>query len=178
LELTDDMREDAIRLQAQLVEILHEQLGYPVEWVRVIDDTKGNSDHFNFIQAGYASVWIRGMHEYIIEEGDTCEQTIKHAQTDTLLTLRTYAGGRDELESGFQTALNALALFAWWDMNVSHGLGPTTYSEHSDLSAGIDLDWLWFLLIPIIAVPVVWGSRIEKPGVFHSEQVLDAELLD
>jgi len=34
------------------------------------------------------------------------------------------------------------------------------------------------LLVPIIAVPVVWGSRIEKPGVFHSEQVLDAELLD
>ena len=178
LELTDEMREDAIRLQAQLVEILHEQLGYPVEWVRVIDDTKGNSDHFNFIQAGYASVWIRGMHEYIIEEGDTCEQTIKHTQTDTLLILRTYAGGREELENGFQTALDALALFAWWDMNVSHGLGPSQYSEHSSPAGGIGLGWMLLLLVPIIAVPVVWGSRIEKPGVFHSEQVLDAELLD
>ncbi|MBT6971510.1 MAG: hypothetical protein HOA04_00220, partial [Euryarchaeota archaeon] len=173
-----EMREDAIRLQAQLVEILHEQLEYPVEWVKVIDDTKGNSDHFNFIQAGYASVWIRGMHEYIIEEGDTCEQTIKHAQTDTLLTLRTYAGGREELENGFQTALDALALFAWWDMNVSHGLGPSQYSEDSILAGGINLGWILFFLVPIIAVPVIWASRIEKPKTFNTEQVLEAELLD
>jgi len=178
LNVTDHMRTDAARLQSQLKEILHQHLDYPVEWVSVLDDTKGNSDHYNFIQGGYASVWVRGMHEYIHEEGDTCEQTIKHAQSDNLATLRTYAGGQDELQQGFQTALDALAMFGWWDMNVSHGLGPSTYNENSDAVGGWGAGWLWFLIIPLIAIPVVWLARSHEPVILLSAEVADAELLD
>ena len=177
LEVTDHMREDAERLQSQLKEILHQQLDYPTEWVKVIDDTKGNSDHYNFIQGGYASVWIRGMHEYIHEEGDTCEQTIKHSQADNLPTLRTYAGGADELEQGFQTALDALALFAWWDMNVSHGLGPTTYSEGTEASHW-EFGWLWYFALLLIAVPALLISRPGTPLELRDDGFADAELLD
>ena len=118
------------------------------------------------------------MHEYILEEGDTCEQTIKHAQTDNLVTLRTYAGGQDELQQGFQTALNALAMFGWWDMNVSHGLGPSTFNENSGAVSGWGAGWLWFLIIPLIAVPVVWLARSPEPEILMAEQEMVAELLD
>ena len=118
------------------------------------------------------------MHEYIHEEGDTCEQTIKHAQSDNLATLRTYAGGQDELQQGFQTALDALAIFAWWDMNVSHGLGPSTLNENSDAVDGWDAGWLWFLIIPLIAVPVIWMARSPEPEVLVGKEEMVAELLD
>jgi Zn-dependent M28 family amino/carboxypeptidase len=116
LEVTDSMQENAVILQNQLKDA-NQELEHPTEWVRVIDDTKGNSDHFNFIMNGYAATWLRGQHEYIMEEGDTCEQTPKHAQTDSVTTINTLAGGRTNVESGLQTGLDVIATLAMWDRN-------------------------------------------------------------
>lgn len=193
LEVTEHMREDAIRLQGELNTVFHDELDYPREWVTVIDDTKGNSDHFNFIQAGYAATWMRGMHQYAHEEGDTCEQTIKHSQTDTMSVLRTYAGGRDSLESGFQTVIDAVALMGWWDMNASHGLGPSDLNAMGEDGGKILSSWfIWLLPLFIIGIAIFWGSRIEEPydlrtadsgsgsgsADLHSGELMEAELLE
>jgi hypothetical protein len=118
LEVTEQMEANAAVLQSQLTEI-NFNLSHPTEWVRVIDDTKGNSDHYNFIINGYAATWLRGQHQYIIEEGDTCEQTPKHAQSDSVTTINTMAGGRTNVESGLQTGMDIIATMALWDRNSS-----------------------------------------------------------
>ena len=74
LEVTDEMITNAEWFQGHLKEI-NTNLSHPEEWVRVIDDTKGNSDHYNFIMHNHTATWLRGQHQYIHEEGDTCEQT-------------------------------------------------------------------------------------------------------
>ena len=116
LNVTDDMREEAEQLQDRLGLVLHDQLNYPTEWVVVLDDTKGNSDHYNFISRGWPATWFRGMHEYLQEEDDTCEQSPKHAPSARVDVLYTLAGGRGSLEAGMQTGLNALALLMWSDI--------------------------------------------------------------
>ena len=116
LEVTEQMEANAVVLQSQLKEINH-NLSHPTEWVSVVDDTKGNSDHYNFIMNGYSATWLRGQHQYILEEGDTCEQTPKHAQTDSVTTLNTMAGGRLNVESGLQTGMDVIATMALWDRN-------------------------------------------------------------
>jgi hypothetical protein len=68
---------------------------------------------------GYAATWLRGQHQYIHEEADTCEQTPKHAQTDSVTTLNTMAGGRTNVESGLQTGMDIIATMALWDRNSS-----------------------------------------------------------
>lgn len=114
--VTDEMREEALALQMRLDGVLYDELGYPDEWVVVLDDTKGNSDHFNFISRGWPATWMRGMHEFVQEEDDTCEQSPKHAPTDRVDVLYSLAGGRDGLELGIQTGMNALAHLMWSDM--------------------------------------------------------------
>ncbi len=116
LNVTDGMRENASDLQFRLSSVLYNDLSYPMEWVSVMDDTKGNSDHFNFIMHGWPATWFRGMHEYIQETGDTCEQSPKHAPTDRVDVLYQLAGGRSGLEAGMQTGLDALALLMWRDV--------------------------------------------------------------
>jgi hypothetical protein len=116
VNVTDEMREQAVALQNRLGMVLYEQLEYPTEWVMVLDDTKGNSDHYNFISRGWPATWFRGMHEFLQEEDDTCEQSPKHAPTDRVDVLYTLAGGRGELETGMQTGLDALALLMWSDI--------------------------------------------------------------
>ena len=116
LEVTEQMEANAVVLQSQLKDINH-NLSHPTEWVSVVDDTKGNSDHYNFIMDGHSATWLRGQHQYIIEEGDTCEQTPKHAQTDSVTTLNTMAGGRTNVESGLQTGMDIIATMALWDRN-------------------------------------------------------------
>jgi len=116
VNVTDEMREQAIALQERLGVVLYEHLEYPTEWVVVIDDTKGNSDHYNFISRGWPATWFRGMHEFLQEEDDTCEQSPKHAPTDRVDVLYTLAGGRGGLEVGMQTGLDALALLMWSDV--------------------------------------------------------------
>jgi len=117
LEVTDEMRENAEWFQNHL-RAINSNLSHPEEWVRVIDDTKGNSDHFNFIMNNHTATWIRGQHQYILEEGDACEQTPKHAQTDSVTTINTLAGGRANVEDGLQTGLDIVATLAWWDWNI------------------------------------------------------------
>ncbi len=114
LEVTDEMQSDAEWFQAHL-KAINTNLSHPEEWVRVIDDTKGNSDHYNFIMHNHTATWIRGQHQYIHEEGDTCEQTPKHAQTDSVTTVNTMAGGRSNVEAGLQTGLDVVATMVWWD---------------------------------------------------------------
>ena len=116
VNVTDEMREQAVLLQDRLGMVLHEQLQYPTEWVAVLDDTKGNSDHYNFISRGWPATWFRGMHEFLQEEDDTCEQSPKHAPTDRVDVLYTLAGGRGGLEAGMQTGLDALSLLMWSDI--------------------------------------------------------------
>lgn len=116
VNVTDEMREQAVALQDRLGVVLYEHLEYPTEWVVVMDDTKGNSDHYNFISRGWPATWFRGMHEFLQEEDDTCEQSPKHAPTDRVDVLYTLAGGRGGLEAGMQTGLDALALLMWSDV--------------------------------------------------------------
>jgi len=116
VNVTDEMREQAVALQDRLGVVLYEHLEYPTEWVTVLDDTKGNSDHYNFISRGWPATWFRGMHEFLQEEDDTCEQSPKHAPTDRVDVLYTLAGGRGGLEAGMQTGLDALALLMWSDV--------------------------------------------------------------
>ena len=116
LNVTDGMRENASNLQFRLNSVLYNDLSYPMEWVSVMDDTKGNSDHFNFIMHGWPATWFRGMHEFIQETGDTCEQSPKHAPTDRVDVLYQLAGGRSGLESGMKTGLDALAQLIWKDV--------------------------------------------------------------
>ena len=116
LNVTDGMVENASDLQFRLSSVLYNDLSYPMDWVQVIDDTKGNSDHYNFIMHGWPATWFRGMHEFIQETGDTCEQSPKHAPTDRMDVLYQLSGGRSGLESGMQTGLDALALLMWSDV--------------------------------------------------------------
>ena len=116
VNVTDEMREQAVALQDRLRMVLYEQLEYPTEWVMVLDDTKGNSDHYNFISRGWPATWFRGMHEFLQEEEDTCEQSPKHAPTDRVDVLYSLAGGREGLEAGMHTGLDALALLMWFDI--------------------------------------------------------------
>tara|TARA_B100000959_G_C14919673_1_gene598916 strand:- start:548 stop:1561 length:1014 start_codon:yes stop_codon:yes gene_type:complete len=116
VEVTEEMRSEASLLQIRLETTLHDDLSYPSEWVMVVDDTKGNSDHFNFITHGWPATWFRGMHEFIQETGDTCEQSPKHAPTDRMDVLYGLSGGRGGLEEGMQTGLDALATLMWKDL--------------------------------------------------------------
>jgi len=116
LNVTDGMQENASALQFRLSSVIYNDLSYPMEWVQVMDDTKGNSDHYNFIMHGWPATWFRGMHEFIQETGDTCEQSPKHAPTDRMDVLYQLAGGRMGLEDGMQTGLDALATLMWRDI--------------------------------------------------------------
>ncbi len=134
LEVTEEMRVYAQWFQSHL-KAINVNLSHPEPWVNVIDDTKGNSDHFNFIMHNHTATWIRGQHQYIYEEGDACEQTPKHAQSDSVTTLNTMAGGRANVESGLQTGLDIVATMAWWDWRASDGeMNTDTTSDMGDQS--------------------------------------------
>jgi hypothetical protein len=130
LEVTDEMQSDAEWFQAHLKSI-NTDLEHPEEWVRVIDDTKGNSDHYNFIMHNHTATWIRGQHQYIHEEGDTCEQTPKHAQTDSVTTINTMAGGRNNVEAGLQTGLDIVATMVWLDWQPGEGSDEFSWDPES-----------------------------------------------
>ena len=123
LNVTEDMREQAALLQDRLGRVLYDELDYPSEWVVVLDDTKGNSDHYNFISRGWPATWFRGMHEYLQEEDDTCEQSPKHAPTDRVDVIYSLAGGRSGFEAGMQTGLDALASLMWMDVKGTWNSG-------------------------------------------------------
>ena len=162
LEVTESMRKNAATLQNQLKDA-NQELEHPTEWVRVIDDTKGNSDHFNFIMHGYAATWLRGQHEYIMEEGDTCEQTPKHAQSDSVTTINTMAGGRTNVESGLQTGLDVIATLAMWDRNDSTSGEPELIeTQSSGLSIQEIVTWSVALLIVAAIITTVVYKKLPK----------------
>ena len=150
LEVTDEMITNAEWFQGHLKEI-NTNLSHPEEWVRVIDDTKGNSDHYNFIMHNHTATWLRGQHQYIHEEGDTCEQTPKHSQADSVATVNQLAGGRTNVEAGLQTGLEIVATMAWWDWNattngVVEGDGESTAQGTGEISIIFFLPWFIGLL--------------------------------
>ncbi|HJM19582.1 MAG TPA: M28 family peptidase [Candidatus Thalassarchaeaceae archaeon] len=149
LEVTEEMQSNAEWFQNHLKEI-NDNLSHPEPWVSVIDDTKGNSDHYNFIMAGHTATWIRGQHQYIFEEGDTCEQTPKHAQTDSVTTINTLAGGRPNVESGLQTGLDIVATHAlWdWDFNATNQTDDELDAQGAS-SGGFSLGSIFLILLAI-----------------------------
>ena len=153
LEVTEEMQSNAEWFQKHLKDI-NENLSHPEPWVSVIDDTKGNSDHYNFIMAGYTATWIRGQHQYIFEEGDACEQTPKHSQTDTVTTINTLAGGRQNVESGLQTGLDIIATHAlWdWDFNVTN---QTDDELDSQSSSGVLSFGSFSLVILAVGIAII-----------------------
>ena len=166
LEVTEQMQTDAEWFQSRLKNI-NDNLSHPEPWVSVIDDTKGNSDHFNFIMAGHTATWIRGMHQNIHEEGDSCEQTPKHGQSDTVATINSLAGGRSNVESGLQTGLDIVALHAWWDWNPNGSVnGSEDGLDAQGVSAGgFSLVSFAILLIAILIVGMgifLSGKDLEK----------------
>jgi len=161
LEVTEQMETNAAVLQSQLSEI-NSNLSHPTEWVRVIDDTKGNSDHYNFIINGYAATWLRGQHQYIHEEADTCEQTPKHAQTDSVTTLNTMAGGRTNVESGLQTGMDVIATMALWDRNSTvDNSGEDITTTHGDEAGYSGFAALGMLIIAIGFIVMIWRQEKE-----------------
>lgn len=154
LEVTDRMQAEAEHLHGHLGALLHEALAYPEASVIIVDDDGGQSDQHRFIRAGWPATWFRGMHEYIWDEGDTCEQSIKHSPFDTMASLVQYAGGRDQLETGYQTVLDAVALWLWWDTNASRGVGPESLLAGVD--HGLTYAWAWMLL-PLLLVAAIWA---------------------
>lgn len=173
LEVTDEMQSRAEWFQGHLRDI-NTNLSHPEDWVRVIDDTKGNSDHFNFIMHGHTATWLRGQHEYILEEGDTCEQTPKHAQSDSVATLNTLAGGRPNVEAGLQTGLDIIATMAWWDWNSE--VNETSETEEvSGLAVG-DGSLSGILFLPwLIALFCLVGFISLRRDEFQMSFIVDAE---
>jgi Zn-dependent M28 family amino/carboxypeptidase len=153
LVVTEEMQERATWFQERLKSI-NSNLSHPEQWVRVIDDTKGNSDHFNFIMHGHTATWIRGQHQYIYEEGDACEQTPKHAQSDSVSTLNVLGGGRGGVESGLQTGLDIVATHAWWDWNIAQNDSQVISSKGDAdvVSSQVIVAVLVVIVISLVAV--------------------------
>ncbi len=155
LEVTEEMQANAEWFQAHLKDI-NSNLSHPEEWVRVIDDTKGNSDHYNFIMNNHTATWLRGQHQYIFEEGDACEQTPKHAQTDSVATINTLAGGRANVEQGLQTGLDIVATMVWWDWQTPEMLEAQEQdpsSQTDDVSGSMStflIPLFWLTLLPVV----------------------------
>ena len=164
LVVNEEMQEYAEWFQTHLKEI-NSNLSHPEEWVRVIDDTKGNSDHYNFIMHNHTATWIRGQHQYIYEEGDACEQTPKHAQSDSVTTINTLAGGRANVEDGLQTGLDIVATMAWWDWNtetVEAGEEEVESQSEEMFTTGSILAIIASFIVTVAAVYIATKSPKEE----------------
>ena len=86
----------------------------------------------------HTATWLRGQHQYVLEEGDTCEQTPKHSQSDSVTVINTMAGGRNNLESGLQTGLDVVATLAWldWSENSSESVSDDLQVVTMSVGAG------------------------------------------
>ena len=166
LEVTEQMEANAVVLQSQLKDINH-NLSHPTEWVSVVDDTKGNSDHYNFIMNGHSATWLRGQHQYILEEGDTCEQTPKHAQTDSVTTLNTMAGGRTNVESGLQTGMDIIATMALWDRNSTADSSDEVVIAQASQGVNSAIAIIAMLMVTIVFCIVIY--RQEKDIFYNNE---------
>ena len=108
-EYDNQTRANFSMLREALEQVAYDELALPPEWVLATDDIETNSDQRSFIRAGIPAIWFRGMHEYAWQEGDACEQTIKHFSTDRLESIELIAGSHANLLAGFQTGLDIAA---------------------------------------------------------------------
>jgi PAT family beta-lactamase induction signal transducer AmpG len=176
LEVTDEMQTRAEWFQGLLKDI-NTNLSHPEPWVSVIDDTKGNSDHFNFIMGGHTATWLRGQHQYILEEGDTCEQTPKHAQSDSVTTINSLAGGRPNVEDGLETGMDIIATMAWWDWNSDYNQ-TSGNEEVSGLAVGNGQLSIVLLLPWLIGLLCVVGFISIRRDEFQLGFIVDDEESD
>ena len=179
LEVTNEMQSNAEWFQTHLKEI-NTNLSHPEEWVRVIDDTKGNSDHYNFIMHNHTATWIRGQHQYIHEEGDTCEQTPKHAQTDSVTTVNAMAGGRPNVESGLQTGLDIVATMAWWDwesaeQHASEEDEEVLFTGNGQISRICFLPWL-IALLALVGFISMRRDEFQLGFIIDEEETVASEI--
>ena len=104
----------------------------------------------------HTATWLRGQHQYIFEEGDACEQTPKHAQTDSVATINTLAGGRANVEQGLQTGLDIVATMVWWDWQTPEMLEAQEQdpsSQTDDVSGSMStflIPLFWLTLLPVV----------------------------
>jgi len=164
LEVTEEMQSRAEWFQGELRDV-NTNLSHPEPWVNVIDDTKGNSDHFNFIMNGHTATWLRGQHQYIMEEGDSCEQTPKHAQTDSVTTINTMAGGRANVEAGLQTGIDIVATLAWWDWSNQTTDDNGTITDSAAGTSEIGLTTIAISLLVIIVALIAMTDITKKRNI-------------
>ncbi|UCC93822.1 MAG: M28 family peptidase, partial [Thermoplasmata archaeon] len=167
VEYTDEALANFSAFRDTLENITYDRYGHPSQWVIVMDDTAGISDHRFFVQRSIPSVWFRGMNEKPREEGDINEITFKHTPADTLETMERYAGGKTQLLEGIDTGLTiAYDLANDWMEHVNASLvsevdvGPEDEGgEGIGVSGGaaVGLSLLVLLMIPIVFI--VWRRR-------------------
>ena len=104
----------------------------------------------------HTATWLRGQHQYIFEEGDACEQTPKHAQTDSVTTINTMAGGRENVEAGLQTGLDIVATMVWWDWQTPEMLEAQEQDANAQSETSTQLSTLLIPLFLLILVPAIF----------------------
>jgi hypothetical protein len=167
VEYSDDTLENFTAFREVLDNITYEQLDYPDQWVIVMDDTVGISDHRFFVLRSIPAVWFRGMNERPRDEGDLNELPFKHTPADTLQTMETYAGGKSELLKGMDAGLTVAYMLAnQWIEHVNatsvpvDDVTPSDGTEGSLGTAGgaaVGLSVLVLLMVPVVFL--VWKRR-------------------
>jgi len=170
VEYTDETLANFTVFRDVLENITYVQYGHPSQWVIVMDDTAGISDHRFFVERSIPAVWFRGMNEKPREEGDLNEITFKHTPADTLETMEAYAGGKSQLLAGIDTGLSiSYDLANEW---IEHVNATSVQNEDDgapdggDGAAGasggaaIGLSLLVLLLIPVVFL--LWRKRRRK----------------
>ncbi|UCG69610.1 MAG: M28 family peptidase [Thermoplasmata archaeon] len=126
------------RFREILENITYKQYEYPPDWVLVMDDTVGASDHRFFIERGIPGVWFRGMNEKPREERDLNEIAFKHTPIDRLETMEEYAGGKEELLKGMDTVLLisyrlAIQILELYNVSSSQNLGESVKDSRGNI---------------------------------------------
>jgi hypothetical protein len=148
-----------------LEEIAYVENGYPREWVIVMDDTVGISDHRFFIEQGVPSVWLRGLNERPREEGDFNEIAFKHTPIDRLETMEQYAGGKSELLKGIDAGLGiahrlAEDLLAYHNTTGNHSSQDTSGGGDGSGSGSGEGTGLGIALLLVVGVAVFLLARM------------------
>jgi hypothetical protein len=138
------------RFRTLLENVTYEYYEYPRDWVLVMDDIVGASDHRFFIERGIPGVWFRGLNEKPRDERDLNEIAFKHTPIDRLETMEEYAGGKEELLKGMDTGLLisftlATHLLESYNLSWCQNTG-LTYNDDSDDSGQM------IIVIGIVAV--------------------------
>jgi hypothetical protein len=89
----NDELEDCPELNNISKDAAFKYLGYPADGIEIYEGGGGGSDHLSFQRVGVQTYFIYGNAPYIQY----------HRRTDLLVDMVAYAGGRDELEAGFET---------------------------------------------------------------------------